>query len=59
MSLLFDIASLLSLLVAAGAYLKSDSAKKVVDKVLDRSDAQDDLARIVDLISVLKMQNSR
>ena len=38
-----------------GAYRKSDSAKKAVIKVLDRRDEQDDLERVVKLVSVLKI----
>ena len=53
MSLLIDFAGLLSLAFAGYALWQSDSAKKAVNKAQDRRDAQDDLERIVQIISVL------
>ena len=52
--LLLTIVSLLSLAVSVVALYKSNSAKKAVVKALDHRDAQDDLDRIVKLVSDLK-----
>ena len=46
--------TIVSLVVSAVAFYKSDSAKKAVAKALDHRDAQDDLDRITNLVADLK-----